>query len=171
MGTRRHQVIASTFGGCSGQNGRFNVDKTTVIQKTTDTGADFGSQHQIVQHVRAAQVQEPVFQADFLAHFGMAIELERRRFGLVQHHHFLAQKFHLAGGHLGIDCALGTAANATRDLQHPLRTCPIGGGKGLGGVRINHHLQDAGAIAHIQENHPTVIPATVDPATNRNGLI
>ncbi|OGI59107.1 MAG: hypothetical protein A2V58_07920 [Candidatus Muproteobacteria bacterium RBG_19FT_COMBO_61_10] len=60
--------------------------------------------------------------------------------------------------------ARGTLAHAAGDTQHELAAHALGDGEGRGIVRIEHHLGQAGAVAQIDEDHPTVIAAAAGPA-------
>ncbi len=50
------------------------------------------------------------------------------------------------------------AAQALRLLEH------------IGGIRVEHDLQESLAIAQIDEDHPAVIATSVDPTRNRDFL-
>ena len=58
-----HQIVACAFGCAFGQHRGFNVNETVGIQKLAGFHGHAVAQHQVVLHVRAAQVQHAVRQA------------------------------------------------------------------------------------------------------------
>ena len=41
----------------------------------------------------------------------------------------------------------------------------------VGTIRVEHHLQQALAVAQVNENNPAMVAATIDPATQGDFLI
>ena len=60
--TAGHQIVARAFGRGLGQHGGFDIHKTIGIQKLANFHGHAVAQHQVVLHVRAAQVQHTVRQ-------------------------------------------------------------------------------------------------------------
>ncbi|MEY3939405.1 MAG: hypothetical protein RL659_2246 [Pseudomonadota bacterium] len=61
--TAGHQVIARTFWRALGQHGRFNVNEPMLIQKLTGFHGHLVAQHEVVLHVRTAQIEHSVCEA------------------------------------------------------------------------------------------------------------
>ncbi len=53
--------------------------------------------------------------------------------------------------------------------MHPLAAQPLGFGEDRGGIGIEHHLQQAVAVAQVDEDHAAVVAAPVHPARNGDG--
>ncbi len=54
--------------------------------------------------------------------------------------------------------------------QHELVAHAVGGGEGLGAVRVANHLHEALAVAQVDEDHAAVVAPAVGPAEQRHGL-
>ncbi len=59
--------------------------------------------------------------------------------------------------------ALGARANPAMDLQHVLTTHRLGALEDLGGIRVEDDLDQAIAVAQVDENDPTVVPPLLHP--------
>ena len=70
-----------------------------------------------------------------------------------------------------MDDAARPAANAPGDFHDIFGAQPLGAGEDVGAIRVEHALQQAFAIPQVNENHAAMITPTVNPATNRHGLI
>src|SRR5690606_15632871 len=171
VGTARHQIITGTFGGGAGQDRGFKIPETVGFQVTTHMGRYLGTEAQLFLHFRTTQVHKAVFQTHVFAHIGVPIQRERRRGGLVQNTDFFTQHFDHASFHIGVSGAGRTATHTTGNLYHVFRTHAVGGGERFRGIRIEHYLHHALTVTHIQEDHTTVIAATVHPARESYGLV
>ncbi|MCY1351842.1 hypothetical protein D9M69_381190 [compost metagenome] len=170
VGTARHQVVACAFRSRTAEDRGFHVEEAVLVQVAANAAGDARAQLQLGGHFRTAQVDEAVAQAGFLADVGVLVQRERRRLGLVQHFQLVAEHLDGAGGHVRVDRASRTLAHLAGDLDHVLAAHAIGLGEGLGTIRIEHHLGQAFAIADVEEDHPAVVAATVDPTAKSDFL-
>ena len=170
VSTARHQVIASAFWRGAGQDRRLDIEEAVLVQEATDAGGHARTQTQLLEHFRATQVEEAITQAGFFADVGELVERERRGFRFVQHFKLVAQHFDHARRHVGIGGTGRTQANLTGDLDHVFAAHAIGGSEGFSAVRVEHHLGQTVTITDIEENHPTVVTATVNPSAKGNFL-
>ncbi|MDT4782522.1 hypothetical protein FQZ97_147810 [compost metagenome] len=170
VGTARHQVVACAFRGGTGQDRRLDVEEAVLVQEAADAGGHARAQTQLLGHFRATQVEEAIAQAGFFADVGELVQRERRGFRLVQHFQLVAQDFDHARRHVGVGRAGRTQANLAGDLHDVLAAHAIGSGEGFSTVRIEHDLGQTITITDIEENHPTVVTATVDPSAKGNFL-
>ncbi|RMO71602.1 hypothetical protein ALQ35_05713 [Pseudomonas fluorescens] len=170
VGTARHQVVTRAFRGGPGQDRRFDVEEAVLVEEATDAGGHARTQTQLLGHFRATQVEEAVAQARFFANVGILVEWERRGFRLVQHFELVTQHFNCAGRHVGVHGTGRTQANLAGDLHNVLAAHTVGGGEAFGAVRIEHHLGQTITITDIEENHPAVVAATVNPSAKGDFL-
>ncbi|MNH71776.1 hypothetical protein D3C73_239280 [compost metagenome] len=170
MSTARHQVVARAFRGSTGQDRRLDVEEAVLVQEATDAGGHARAQTQLLGHFRATQVEEAIAQAGFFTHIGELVERERRGFRFVEHFQFITQHFDHARRHVGVGGTGRTQANLAGDLHDVLAAHAIGSGEGFSTVRIEHDLGQTITITDIEENHPTVVTATVDPSAKGNFL-
>ncbi|MCU5786542.1 hypothetical protein B27N_01545 [Alcanivorax marinus] len=163
VGAAGHQIIAGAFRGGAGQDRRFHVHEALAFQMGAHRVGQPRAELEALQRLRTAQIQIAVLEAHFLAGGGVLVQLERRGLGLVEDGHALAQHLDVAGGHARIADRLVAQAHAAFQLQHVLAAHLVGQGERVLGVRIEHHLHQAGAVAHVQEDHPAVVAAAVHP--------
>ena len=94
--------------------------------------------------------------------------MERRRLRFRKHGELRREHLDLAGREIRVDGALGTRAHDALDGEHEFPAQPLGLREHLGPIRIEHDLQQALAIAQIDENHAAVIAAPVYPTRDRH---
>ena len=75
-----------------------------------------------------------------------------------------------AAGHVGVARAFGAQAHLADDLHHVLAAHAVGLGEGLDAIRVEHHLGQTFTITHVEEDHPAVVAATMDPAAKGDFL-
>ncbi|MNZ71896.1 hypothetical protein D3C78_902630 [compost metagenome] len=170
MGTARHQVVTRAFRGGAGEDRRFHVEETVFIQEATDAGGDARTQTQLFGHFWTTQVDEAIAQAGFLADIGVFVERERRGLRLVEHGQLITQHFDGTGGHVGVHSASWTRTHLTGDLYHVFATHAVSGGEAVCAIRVEDDLSHAFAVTDIEENHPAVVAATMDPSAKGNFL-
>ena len=72
-------------------------------------------------------------------------------------------------GRRGILRALRPRAHVADDLQHPLAASAVGLGVGLRRLlRVHDDLDDAAAVAEVEEDQAAVVAAAVDPPGERH---
>jgi hypothetical protein len=120
-----HQVVARALGRALGEHGRFDVDEAIGIQELAHLHGHAVAQHQVVLHVRAAQVQHAVREARGLRQV-LVVQLERRRDRGVEHLELVAQHFDLAALEVVVGGALGARAHQALDLHAELVAQALG---------------------------------------------
>ena len=170
MHPRRHQVIARALRRGLGEHRRFDVDEAVRIEKLAHLHRHPVAQHQVVLHLRAAQIEHPVSQPGGLGQV-FVVELERRRHRGIEDLELLGQHLDRAAFQLRIDGAFRAPAHLADHLHAEFVADPVGGLEHLDPVRVAHHLGQALAIAQIDEDHPAMIAAAMNPAEQRDHLI
>ncbi len=163
MGAAGHQIVAGPLRGGAGQDRRFHVHEPLAFQVGAHRVGEPRAELEALQGFRAAQVQVAVLEPHFLAGGGVLVQLERRRLGFVEDGQRQAQHLDVAGVHARVAHRLVAQAHPALKLQHVFAAYLIGQGKGLLGVRVEHHLHQAGAVAQVEEDHPAVVAAAVNP--------
>ena len=104
-----------------------------------------------------------VFQARFFA--VDLVGVQRQRLGAVDDFQRVGEHFHFAGGHIFIDLAVRTRTHGADDLDAELIAQVVGLVERHFLVRIEEHLHDAFAVAHINKDQAAEIATTIDPTT------
>ena len=125
-------------------------------------------QAQALAHDLAAQIEVAIAQPHLLAH--LLVELERQRLGAVQKLELARQEFHRPGGEMGVHGARRPRAHLPGYPDHELVAQPLGLLEHRGGVRVEHDLQQALAVAQVDEYDPAVIAPAMHPAGDRDLL-
>ena len=120
------------------------------------------AQHQVAEHVFATQVEITVLKADVLIR--LFVVMERRRFRLVEDLQLLRQHFNLAGTHVRIDGTLRASSHQALHSQYEFGSDAFSQAEYFGTIRVEDHLQQAFAIAQVDEDHTTVVATPVHPA-------
>ncbi len=159
------EVIARAFRGGARQERRFNFQETFAGEILPDSQRDLVAQLEIGLHLGPAQVEIAVLEAHFLVLHRVVRRRKRRHFGVVQDKQLLSDHFHLAGRHFRIDgrgIARPHVANYGNDEFRP--DMLSFGVRFRGGLLVQNHLRDTGAVPDIKENQGAVVAAAVDPA-------
>ena len=167
--TAGDQVIACAFGRALGQHGRFDVDETMLVQKLAHFHGHFVAQHQVVLHVRTAQVQHTVCEACGFRQV-VVVQQERRRDRRVEHRQFVAQDFNLAAFEVVVGGSFRTGTHQAFDLNAKLIAQTFGGFEHVGAIGVAHHLHITLTVTHIDEDHTAMVTTAIDPTAQSNGL-
>ena len=167
--TRRHQVIARAFRRALGEHRRFDVDEALRVEILAHFDRHAITQAQVLLHLRTAQVEHAMREARGFREV-VVVELERRRHRRVQHRQFMAQHFDLAARQAGVRRAFRTAAHDALHLHAELVAHAFGDLEHLGAIRIADDLDEAFAVAQVDEDNAAVVAAAVYPAAQRDGL-
>ncbi len=119
VNARRHQVVAGALRRALGQHRRFDVDEAVVVEEAAEGARRLVAQHQVLLHLRPAQVDDAVGQADVLGEVFL-VELERGRHRRVQDFDLVAEHLDLARGEVGVGRAGGARTHLAGDLQAEL---------------------------------------------------
>jgi hypothetical protein len=98
--------------------------------------------------------------------------LERQRVGVVQHHEFLHEHFHLPGGDLVVVRSFGTVADFAGDLNDRFRVklCRVVEHFLRKISRIENRLSASFAVAQVDKEHAAEIAPGMYPAGQRDSL-
>ena len=110
-------------------------------------------------------------QANLLADSRVLVQLERGRDCLVENFELFAQYLYRPGSHRRVDGGVGARPHTAGHFQYILAAHPVGALKMRLGIGVENHLHDTLTVPHIQENHPAVVTAPVDPATQGDRFI
>ena len=169
MHARRHQVVARAFGRALGQHRRLDVDEAAAVEVLAHRHRDLVAQHQVLLHLRPAQVQHPMSQPRDLGQV-VVVELERNRHRRVEDRQRGAQDLDLARLQVGVGGALGALAHQALDPHAVFVADLLGAGEHLGTVGVAHDLHQPLAVAQVDEDHAAMVAAAVDPAKQGDGL-
>ena len=164
-----HQVVARAFGRGLAQHRRFDVDEPVGVEELARLHRHLVAQHQVALHGRAAQVQHAVGQAGGFAQV-VVVDLERRRDGRVQDRQLVGQYLDLAALQVVVDRAFGARAHQAGHLHAEFIAQVFRHLEGRRAVRVAHDLHIAFTVTQVDEDHPTMVTATVDPAAQGHGL-
>jgi hypothetical protein len=164
-----HQVVARAFGCALREHRRLDVDEALLVEELAHLDRHLVAHHQVLLHLRPAQVQHAVRQAHGLAEV-LVVELERRRHARVQHFHLMRQHLDLAAHQVGVLGAHRPRAHLAHHLQAELVAHAFGGLEHLGAVRVADDLHQAFAVAQVDEDDAAMVAAAVRPAHQRDGL-
>ncbi|CAM2152284.1 conserved hypothetical protein [Paraburkholderia tropica] len=166
---RRHEVVARAFRRALREHRRFDVDEAERVEILAHGHRHAVTQTQVVLHLRTAQVEHAMREARGFREV-VVVELERRRDRRVQHHDFVAQHFDLAAREVGVDRAFRTIADQTLDLHAELVAHAFGDLEHLGAIRVADDLNEAFAVAQVDEDNAAVVAAALHPSAQRNSL-
>ncbi len=119
--------------------------------------------------LRAAQVEEAVFEARFLGRVVLGKDVHRQRFARAELVVAGDVEFHFAGGDVRVDGAFGAGPHVAVDADDGLlgqmrkRVLKRGGGR-------DDDLRDAVMVAQVDEEDAAEIALVVDPAREADGL-
>jgi hypothetical protein len=137
-----------------------------------DRDGRVGAKLEVALHPLGAEIEVAVAHADEFVDLGVGIvEGEGWSLGDVENLGAASTDLEGAGGELGILGALGTAGDLTLDGEDILGARLIrdeGRLRGLGGVEDD--LNQAGAVAEVDEDEATMVAAAVDPTVEDDGL-
>ena len=163
-----HQVVACAFGGCLGQDRRFDVLETGAVQIVAQRRHQPGAHAQPALHLRAADVEIAVTQARIFA--DVVVQHERQRCRGIQHVDAVGDDFDPAGAQALVDLAGRACPHDTDDAQAVLITHALGLLEGHRIVGFDHGLDDAFVIAQIDEDDAAVVAPGIGPSAQGDGL-
>ena len=162
---RGHEEVARALRGRAGQERRLDLQEVERVELAPDDLADPVAQGDGVLQRRAAQVQGAVAQAQVLIHGAVLVDREGRRVGVGEDLQGAHGELDLAAGQVRVDVLGRAALDLPRDGDHVLGAQPVRGGVRLGGVgRVKDELQQARALAQVDEDQTAVVAAAVHPA-------
>ena len=130
---------------------------------------------EVARHLRPAQIEVAIFQAQFLVHLARhfrVVHRERQHVGHVEHFELLHHHFDFAGGDFGIVRAVRALADLAGDADDAFAAQRRGAlEKFLGQIgRIKNSLRAAFAVADVNEDEAAEVAPGMDPAGQGDDL-
>ena len=163
------QIVPGAFGGGFGQHGGLDLQKALLVEIVPGHLGHLVAGGDGMLHIRAAQVQIAVLQAEHVVGLGVLHDLKGRGLSLGQQPQFTDIDLNVASGDLvGLALALPHQAGGGHDVLRAQ-----GGGlfkDVLGGAVIKGQLHQTGAVPQIHKDQTAQVPLTLDPAAQGDGL-
>ena len=163
------QIIPGALGGGLGQHGGLDLQEALLVKVVPGHFGHLVAGGDGMLHIRAAQVQIAVLQAEHIVGLGVLHDLKGRGLGLGQQPQLTDIDLDVAGGDLvGLALALPHQASGGHDVLRAQ-----GGGlfkNILGGAVIKGQLHQTGAVPQVHKDQAAQVPLTLDPAAQGDGL-
>jgi hypothetical protein len=132
---------------------------------------DLVTHRQVALHPRPAQVQVAVAQPDVLVGLLFRRDDERRCLRAVEDFEFCRGQLDLTGRQLRIVGARRTAVHGAAHAHDVFAAQGLRQREDGGLRRIERHLGEAGAIAHVDEDQAAVIAPAMNPSVEFDGAV
>ena len=169
MDTAGHQIVPGPLGGGLGEDGGLDLQKAVLVEVVPGDLGDLVTGGDGLLHLRSAQVQIAVFQAQHIVGLGVLHDLKGRGVRLGQQTQLGDIDLDVAGGDLiGLGLTLPHQAGGG---YHILRA--QGGGlvkDVLGSAVVKGQLDQAGAVPQVHKDQTAQVPLPLDPAAQGDGL-
>ncbi len=171
MDAAGNQIVPGALRCALEEDGGFNFQEAASVQEIPDVFDDAVAEDKVALHPPPPQVQVTVLQPQGFVHRGVLKNGEGGRFRRVEDDDFVGQDLNLAGLHAGVDPFGGAGADSTAHLEDVLLADPGSQFVGLGGMGdVGDDLDDAGAVAQVNEDQAAVVSLAVDPPGQGDGL-
>ena len=158
-----HEIVARAFGRGTREHRRFDFDEAQLVHGSADFENHGVAQRQIAMRLRAAQIEIAVAQTRLFGRIGFVFDLKRRRLGVVENVQFGGDELDLTTSELGI--RLLALDDFAFDSDDVFTANVLGFGVRLGlRLFVKDYLDDAGAVADVEEEEIAEVAATRDPA-------
>ena len=121
------------------------------------------AQAHVFLHLRTPQIKEAILQTDALRQL-FVIHHERRRLRRIQHFHARGQHFDFTANQIAVHRTCRTFTHLALYANDEFIAQTVGHLEGLRAIRIADDLHQAFTITQVDENHATMIAATMHPA-------
>ena len=139
-----------------------------LVHEAAHEGTGLGTGLQVLGHLGTTQVQVAVLEAHLFA--VDLVEVKGQRLGTVDDGELVGEHLDGTGGHVAVALGVGAGTHHAGHLDAELAAQLGGQGKGVRLVRIEEHLHDALAVAHVDKDEAAEITTTMDPTAQCNGL-
>ena len=175
MQSARDEEFTGAFRCTLEQRGRFNLEEALFLHEYPRRSGHAAPQTHVVDHLRPAQVEIAVLEAEFLVDLGgdlRVVDAERQHVGVVQHLELLSYDLDEAGVDLLVLRALGADADLAGDADDTLAMKPRGGLEQVGRkvARIKHRLCSAFAVSDIDKEDSAQVSVGMYPAVEGDDL-
>ena len=165
---RGHEELTRAFGRGLVEHRRLDVDEAIVIEIAARRARDGMPQAQRPLHRLAPQVEVAMLEAHFLREV-LLVHHERERRGGIEDLELVREHFDLAASQRRVHGPLGAAAHDALHAQHELVAHAVGDGERVRAVGIADHLDQALAIAQVDEDDASVVAPAMRPAEEVDG--
>ena len=169
MDARGNEEFARAFRRRLVEHRRLDVDEALGIEIAARGDGRAVAKLKVLLHLRAAQVDHAVLQADRFRQI-LVVELERRRLRDIEDLDLVREDFDLAAREVRIHGAFGAWPHETRHADDEFVAQLFRDGEGRRAIGIADDLHQTFAIAQIDENDAAVIAAPMHPAADGDRL-
>ena len=166
---RRHEEFARALGCGLVERRRLDVDEAQCVEVLARRHRRAVAQHHVLLHLRPAQIEHAILEAHGLGQV-LVVELERRRQRRVEDRDLVREHLDLARYQVRVDGAFPARPDEAGDADDELVAQALGRGEGRRTVGVADDLDEAFAIAQVDEDDAAVVAAAMDPAHQRDGL-
>ena len=159
-GTRKSRAPSGEGGG---EDRRLEFEEAALLHAPADRIDDLATLDDIGVQLLAAQIEEPVFQADVFGVIMLAEDRHRQFVGGTEHFEIGDEDLDHAGGQIAVLGPFRAPTHLAVEPHHPFRAQRLRQLEG-GGIGIHHALRDAVMVAQIDEQHAAMVADAVAPA-------
>ena len=123
MQPARHEEFAGTFRRALEQRRRLDLEEALILHEHARRGGHPAAKAHVVNHLRSAQVEVTVLEAQFLVDFGRdlrVVDAERQHVGVVEHLELFGHDLDEAGVDLLVLRAVGADTHLAGDADDAL---------------------------------------------------
>ena len=130
------------------------------------------TQDDVLLHLRAAQVEITVLEADHLVHINAVLDVERRRLRRIEDAQLGADDLDLARLDVRVDRLFAARADlaADGDAELVAQGLCLVERSFVHGSLVEYDLDEARAVAHVDEDQSAVVTTAGDPAAEHDFL-
>ena len=162
--TAGHQIVPGPFRRALAQHGGLDFQKTIVVHIVPHQLGHFVTQDQIGLHLRTAQVQIAVFQAQILIGVDAVLNIKRRCLGAVQYIQCMGHHFNFTGSNVGIHSLCIPFPYLAENLDHIFAANGFRIFEAFPRIRIDDYLADTGTVPQVNKNQSAMVAAFGYPA-------
>ena len=164
-----NEEIARTFRRRSGQDRRRIFGKTDIFHPATRFLDDLRALDDVGVKRFTAQVEEAVFQSDFLRIFLLARDWQRQFVSTAQHRHIACENLDFASRQVGVDGRRAARLHLAIDGYNALKAQSFEY-RERGAVAVRDDLRHAVMIAQVDEQYAAMVALAVYPARQAYGF-
>ena len=171
MHTAGHQIVSCAFGSGLDQVGGFNVNETAVCIVVSCQLGDFRAVHNVLLHIRTAQVKETVAQTHVGTDRAVFYDFKGRGLRSGKNLQLIYCHFNFPGGQVFVDRPFTARAYYTFSAKHELRTNPVSHTENVGvGLFVKGQLDNTAAVTKVDENQCAQVALLLHPTHHAYSL-
>jgi len=157
------KIVARAFWRGAREHRRFDFEEAHFVHHAANFEQDFVAQREIGVLARAAQIEIAIAEARFFGGVGFVFDLKRRRFRVVEDVKLGGDDFDFAAGEIGIRFLARDDFAFDGDDVFAADVFSFAVSFGLR-LFVKDDLDDAGAIANVEEEEISEVATARDPA-------